>query len=246
MAQAQKVFLSGKKDILEVVALFGGGLLVVEIILAILLYVGQIDDVVFPLGALLMVSIGGLMVLLTAAVQMPLNMNRAVKFGIPRKDALLGTIEISFGMFLCWLLFFGLGLGLDILVHILMGSNMDFSKLWSILEVTGLNKPMSALKIIGIICLVFMILSVIMGLLILKFGKAGFWSLYIISFGTVFLSSRIDGIINENTIGGKLVHFLSTNIPTAVWWSLAVVAVVAALVWLVKTALQLEVNDAFS
>ncbi len=245
MKQVQKVLLSGKKDILEVSAVFGVGLVIVEIILAILLRVAQID-IAMPLGALLMVSIGSLVGLLTSAAQMALNMNRAVKFGIPRKDALVGTIGISFGIAVCGLLFSGLGLGLDIVVYWLVGFTGDFSPLSDILGLIGLSAGVSFVKIIGIVLLAFVFLSVIMGALILRFGKTGFWVVYFIIFGSLFLNSRIGDIINENTIGGKLIQILSTTVPSFVWWILGAAVVVAVLVWAIKTALQLEVNDAFS
>ncbi len=246
MKQTMQVFRSGHKEIAEIAALLGGGIFITAICLAIALHV--MDIPFFPMNSALAVFIGGCMALLSAAMQIAIYTNRGVKFGMGRKNSLLGGIFLAFSTNLVWLGAVIVGVMMDIVINFWLNPNSPeaLGKLMEpALELVGASELLFVLKVVAITIGFFMIASVIMGMIVFRFGKKGFWSMYVVCLAPVFLINRIDGIMESNSMGANLLKAASTALPIPVWYAVGGIAIVAALVWAVKTALQLEVSDLF-
>ena len=74
-----------------------------------------------------------------------------------------------------------------------------------------------------------------------RFGKVGFWTLYIVVFGGIFL---VTAGANETNLSYSVQMVLGL-LPTTAWIILAAMLALAGAVWSVWQLLHMEVQDLF-
>ena len=241
MKQVAKVVQCGAKNTRDISFILLGMLLVMEIVLVGILFWGDSDATIVPLGGIMVLGAGGMLVFLATALSIPLEMNRAVRFGIPRKQALIGSIVSSLGSVVAWLLISLLSLGMDILVYRLLVPYATLDELQELLQEIGWNGLLSGMGIVMAIVAAAILFSLVMGAIVSRFGKVGFWTLYIVVFGGIFL---VTAGANETNLSYSVQMVLGL-LPTTAWIILAAMLALAGAVWSVWQLLHMEVQDLF-
>lgn len=191
-----------------------------------------------PLSVVGTSTIGTMGLLLISGLQFALSYNRALRYGVTRKKAMLGAM----GTNLVLGLIFWAAIAVAVVIEVVICYFAFFSEMrvQQVGEFLGMSFTPLMLAIVAGTLVTVMIWGTICGVLLLKFGKAVFWGWYAIFFGGMFLIT----ILEENAFLNRLISKIPTLSPVH-WAILAGVVVVALLVYAVRTAFRLEVMETF-